>query len=44
MKELTSQEINNVNGGILPVLVAYYLGLGSGISSVYTVAKWFGED
>lgn len=42
MKELTNSEIAAVSGG-LPVLIAYYLYMGSSISSVYSVAKWLGD-
>lgn len=43
MKELTKNEIAVVSGGAIPVLIAYYLYMGSSISSVYSVAKWLGD-
>jgi lactobin A/cerein 7B family class IIb bacteriocin len=43
MKELTKSEIAIVSGGILPVLLGYYMYMGSAISSMYTVAKYAGK-
>jgi hypothetical protein len=43
MKELTKNDIAVVSGGVLPALVAYYLYMGSSISSVYAVAKYVGD-
>lgn len=43
MKELTQAEIETVAGGALPVLLAYYIYMGSSISSVYSVAKFLGN-
>lgn len=43
MKELTPKEISTVSGGVLPALVAYYMYMGSVISSGYSVAKFAGS-
>lgn len=39
MKELTNNEIAMVSGGMLPILLGYYLYMGSNIAGVYAMAK-----
>lgn len=43
MEELSKKEICTVSGGVIPALVAYYMYMGSVISSGYTVAKFAGN-
>ncbi len=43
MRQLKSEEFASVSGGIAPLL-AYYLYMGSSISSTYSVMKWLGKQ
>lgn len=43
MSELSIQELEDVNGGVLPLLAAHFLFNASTVVSVYSVAKYFGK-
>ena len=43
MVELNIEQLEEINGGVLPLLAAHFLFNASTAASVYTVAKYFGK-